>query len=152
MKRTAPGLVLCIACLLLIACASASSGPPGLRDVRQVVLMREVPPYGIWPNPEEMLASFSQMATDRFNAEQSHGYVTLVFSNPDSHRVTVALLRQGGDSVYQRTLDIDAQPQFSEARGTFVEFPIRGQLAPGRYLIELTIDDRHAGTYPFTVE
>src|SRR5438034_5649760 len=134
-ERAAHGLVLCVACLLLTACASASSDPPGLRNVRQVVLIRENPPFATFPTDLEMLAALSRMATDRFNAQQTEGYVNVVFSNPDSHLITVALQRQTGENIYIRTHDIEARPQFWQARGVWVTFPIRGRLVPGRYVM-----------------
>jgi hypothetical protein len=138
-------------CFVFAGCASAG-GPPGLMHTHQVLLVRQPPPTGSYPGEMQMRAANASLATDRYGAQQVNGYLLILFSNGDPHKLKLTINRQTGENMYGRDVPISAHPSWSLARGTWATFPIQNSLTPGRYALELMIDDLPAGSYPFTVE
>jgi hypothetical protein len=139
-----------IPCLLLLSCASSVNAPAGLLTVRQVIFLRE-PLSGTWDGEQQMLASLQAGATNRFSAQQAQGYVNIVFNNGNGHQLTLLIHRETGETVYSKEVAFGAHLGWS-TRGVWTPFPIRGQLDPSRYVLDLTIDHLPAGSYSFTVE
>ena len=94
----------------------------------------------------------ASMATDRYSREQVEGYLLIMFSNGDPHKLKLTVNRQTGETMYTRDVSVSAHQRWSLARGTWATFPIQNSLTPGRYAVELVIDDQPAGSYPFTVQ
>lgn len=138
-------------CFLLVGCASAG-GPSGLIHTHQVLLVRQPPPTGTYPGEMQMRAANASLATDRYSPQQVNGYLMILFSDGDPHKLKLTVNRQTGENVYTRDVSISAHPSWSLARGTWATFPIQNSLNPGRYALDLMIDDRPAGSYPFIIE
>jgi len=100
----------------------------------------------------QMRSANAAVATDRFSREQVEGYLLIMFSNGDPHRLKLTVNRETGETMYTRDASISAHPSWSLARGTWATFPIQNSLTPGRYALELMIDDQPAGSYPFMVQ
>jgi hypothetical protein len=138
-------------CFLLVGCASAE-GPSGLAHTHQVLLVRQPPPTGTYPGEMQMRAANASLATDRYSTQQVNGYLLISFSDGDPHKLKLTVNRQTGENMYTRDVSISAHPSWSLARGTWATFPIQNSLNSGRYALELMIDDRPAGSYPFIIE
>lgn len=138
-------------CFLLAGCASAG-GPSGLIRTHQVLLVRQPPPAGTYQGEMQMMAVNASLATDRYSTQQVNGYLSVIFNGGDPHKLKLTVNRQTGENMYTRDVSISAHLTFSSARGTWATFPIQNSLNPGRYALELMIDDRPAGSYPFIVE
>jgi hypothetical protein len=118
----------------------------------QVLLVRQPPPPGTYQSEMQMMAVNASVATDHYSTQQVNGYLVVLFSDGDPHKLKLTINRQMGENMYTRDVTVSAHLIFSSARGTWATFPIHNSLNPGRYALELMIDDRPAGSYPFIVE
>jgi hypothetical protein len=91
--------------------------------------------------------------TDRFDAQQARGYLYIVFNDHNDHtfRFRVWNSETGGVYITSSRMEVMGTVRPGDWHGIYAWFQIAGRLRPGSYLLELAVDDRPAGTYPFSV-
>jgi hypothetical protein len=134
--------------IALQGCASSSElAPPS--GMRRVFLSSEGATGGTYQS--EML--YGGTPTDRFDTRQERAYLYMVFSDgrPHTYQFTVKSVDGGFVKHRSQRVELTGTPKDVTWRGYSHWFGIMGSLSPGDYVLELTIDDRAAGVYPFTV-
>jgi hypothetical protein len=134
---------------LLLGCAAAAK-EPGLKSVSRVFLSNTAAASGGMYN-SDMLVGGSP--TDRFDAQQSRGYVYIFFTDKSPHRAgfTVAASETGREYIKVPNRELISLSREGTWRAHYFVFQIAGRLPPGKYVVNLTIDDEPAGKYPFAV-
>ncbi len=91
--------------------------------------------------------------TDRFEAKQDRGYLYLIFNDRNDHTTQFMVKRAdtGVVSIASPRYELRGKPGSATWRSYSVWFRIAGRLSPGAYVLDLTVDDRAVGGYPFTV-
>ena len=142
------GLVSLVA-LVLVGCAS-SPERPAPEGMRRVFLSSAAAAGGTYQS--EIL--YGGTPTDHFDAKQDRGYLYLVFNDRNDHTMLQFTVRGALTGVaYIKTsrVQLTGKPGSATWRGYSQWFQIAGRLAPGPYVLDLIVDDRAAGAYPFTV-
>ena len=85
-----------------------------------------------------MRAANASLATDHYSAQQANGYLLVLFSNGDPHKLKLTLNRQTGENMYTRDVSISGHPSWSSARGTWATF--NPELAQPRSVCSRTND------------
>jgi hypothetical protein len=133
---------------LLLGCASGAK-EPGLKSVSRVFLSNTPAASGTYNSDLQ----FGGSPTDRFDAQQSRGYIYMIFSDKSPHtaQFTVADAKTGKEYIKAPNRDLVSISREGRWRGHYFVFPIAGRLPPGQYVMNLTIDDQPAGKYPLAV-
>ena len=144
---TTSGLVSLIA-LVLVGCASSPEAPAP-SGMRRVFLSSSPSVNGTYQS-EEMVGG---TPTDHFDAKEDRGYLYLVFNDGNAHTYQFRVTKVDNGAVLHRTarMEVPATTRPVQWQSYSHWFAIAGWLSPGAYVLELTIDDRAAGVYPFTV-
>jgi hypothetical protein len=138
----------CLVTLIATFALGCASRPPGAVSVRRVFLSGGLAEGGL---------SYSEVAwgkpTNRFDDRQDRGYLYIVLNDAESHKAQFTIRRADtGDAVFTTSsLDLGWTIPPMAWLSHAVPFPIAGRLDPGDYVLDLTIDQRATGKYPFTV-
>ena len=123
-----------------------SSEPPGLADVGRVFFTQRPATAGTFAH-DALLG----IPTERFDASAAAGYLYIVFKGGGEHRVHFLVTNDAAAGVYAGAGRLGYDPRPWQFRAAAYEIPIAGRLGPGAYVLELTIDEQPAGSYPFMV-
>ena len=149
MQMARPVWLVSLVITVLFGCASAPAESPGLAGVRRVVLSSSATAGGLY----ESDMSYGGAPTDRFDAQQSRGYLYVVFNDNSAHTLQFTVKRAETGAVYMTSARMETKGRLGSPQwhGTSAWFQIDGRLRPGDYVLDLTIDDLAAGKYPFKV-
>src|SRR5262245_45823725 len=133
---------------LLLGCASPPK-EPGLKSVSRVFLSNTAAAGGLYDSDMQIGGS----PTDRFDAQQSRGYVYIFFTDKSPHRAafTVTAPETGREYIKVPNRELISISREGNWRAHYFVFQIAGRLPPGKYVVNLTVDDEPAGKYPFAV-
>src|SRR6266581_5922830 len=128
----------------LTSCASAPAGP----SVRRVFLSKTEAVDGLYDSDMQ----FGGASTDRFDAQQSRGYLYVVFNDHAGHVMQFTIRNtETGASFTSSRMEFTGTPKPGDWRTLSAWFRIAGRLSPGGYVLDLTVDGHAVGQYPFTV-
>jgi hypothetical protein len=144
-----PVWLVSLAITVLLGCASAPAEAPGLASVGRVFLSSSAAAGGLYES--DML--YGGVETDRFDAQQSRGYLYVVFNDNRAHTLQFTVNHAETETVYMTSSRVETKGRLGSPQwyGTSAWFQIAGLLRSGDYVLDLTIDDLAAGKYPFTV-